>query len=122
SCRYLPRFLLSSISVILVIPLPPSPSSFILSLHDALPISSLAVINRDQSRLIYGCSKRNWAVTLLSIAHDCQIAPIRPSPNALRSEEHTSELQSRFDLVCRLLLEKKKTRVSIGLQHGPHCQ
>src|SRR5437868_9699126 len=28
---------------------------------------------------------------------------------AARSEEHTSELQSRFDLVCRLLLEKKKT-------------
>src|SRR6266513_4151882 len=32
-------------------------------------------------------------------------APVRSS---LRSEEHTSELQSRFDLVCRLLLEKKK--------------
>src|SRR5699024_11647659 len=33
-----------------------------------------------------------------------------PSPGraALRSEEHTSELQSRFDLVCRLLLENKK--------------
>src|SRR5699024_12364613 len=30
----------------------------------------------------------------------------------LRSEEHTSELQSRFDLVCRLLLEKKKVRRS----------
>src|SRR5699024_12238323 len=29
-------------------------------------------------------------------------------PKSLRSEEHTSELQSRFDLVCRLLLEKKK--------------
>src|SRR5699024_12410372 len=29
-----------------------------------------------------------------------------------RSEEHTSELQSRFDLVCRLLLEKKKNRAS----------
>src|SRR5699024_11998123 len=29
--------------------------------------------------------------------------------NVYRSEEHTSELQSRFDLVCRLLLEKKKT-------------
>src|SRR5438067_8257023 len=28
----------------------------------------------------------------------------------IRSEEHTSELQSRFDLVCRLLLEKKKKR------------
>src|SRR5699024_11987702 len=30
------------------------------------------------------------------------------SDEAVRSEEHTSELQSRFDLVCRLLLEKKK--------------
>src|SRR5437868_7686683 len=30
------------------------------------------------------------------------------SSQKLRSEEHTSELQSRFDLVCRLLLEKKK--------------
>src|SRR5699024_11571141 len=30
-------------------------------------------------------------------------------PGEIRSEEHTSELQSRFDLVCRLLLEKKKT-------------
>src|SRR5699024_12678117 len=29
----------------------------------------------------------------------------------LRSEEHTSELQSRFDLVCRLLLEKKKDKI-----------
>src|SRR5437868_12494240 len=29
-----------------------------------------------------------------------------------RSEEHTSELQSRFDLVCRLLLEKKKKQIS----------
>src|SRR5438067_9991635 len=31
-------------------------------------------------------------------------------PLLLRSEEHTSELQSRFDLVCRLLLEKKKKK------------
>src|SRR5207249_12190874 len=30
-----------------------------------------------------------------------------------RSEEHTSELQSRFDLVCRLLLEKKKKKIII---------
>src|SRR5437868_11952857 len=30
---------------------------------------------------------------------------------AARSEEHTSELQSRFDLVCRLLLEKKKKKI-----------
>src|SRR5207249_9755543 len=32
------------------------------------------------------------------------------APVGMRSEEHTSELQSRFDLVCRLLLEKKKNR------------
>src|SRR5690349_23635625 len=32
----------------------------------------------------------------------------------VRSEEHTSELQSRRDLVCRLLLEKKKTRLTIA--------
>src|SRR2546421_8338758 len=32
----------------------------------------------------------------------------RPEPDPVRSEEHTSELQSRSDLVCRLLLEKKK--------------
>src|SRR5438067_5827858 len=34
--------------------------------------------------------------------------PVLSSHQSLRSEEHTSELQSRFDLVCRLLLEKKK--------------
>src|SRR2546422_6605778 len=34
----------------------------------------------------------------------------RVSPRALRSEEHTSELQSRLHLVCRLLLEKKKKK------------
>src|SRR5690349_15876974 len=45
-------------------------------------------------------------------AHVCQIRGMRLAANAipLRSEEHTSELQSRRDLVCRLLLEKKKAR------------
>src|SRR5207249_8200214 len=37
------------------------------------------------------------------------MAPPLAKSAAVRSEEHTSELQSRFDLVCRLLLEKKKT-------------
>src|SRR5699024_11719587 len=45
-------------------------------------------------------------------ATNCAIPPCGFSPShrigVLRSEEHTSELQSRFDLVCRLLLEKKK--------------
>src|SRR5438067_6268450 len=37
--------------------------------------------------------------------------------SASRSEEHTSELQSRFDLVCRLLLEKKKTKINFTHYH-----
>src|SRR2546422_4593480 len=36
-------------------------------------------------------------------------ADLHGAPNRLRSEEHTSELQSRLHLVCRLLLEKKKS-------------
>src|SRR5438067_13397045 len=37
--------------------------------------------------------------------------PQARTASRLRSEEHTSELQSRFDLVCRLLLEKKKKKI-----------
>src|SRR5437868_13928928 len=39
----------------------------------------------------------------------------RAEHELLRSEEHTSELQSRFDLVCRLLLEKKKKKIKTVL-------
>src|SRR5437660_11285995 len=62
-----------------------------LSLHDALPICQ-----RHRPRPIdrFGSGRRR-----------AQRAPGRP--RALRSEEHTSELQSRGQLVCRLLLEKK---------------
>src|SRR5260221_8931896 len=45
------------------------------------------------------------------------MAPITLSARQKRSEEHTSELQSHSDLVCRLLLEKKKKHVSRGVQH-----
>src|SRR5207249_5452035 len=45
----------------------------------------------------------------------CSAVP-RATVHRPRSEEHTSELQSRFDLVCRLLLEKKKT--TCGYQHA----
>src|SRR2546422_4820311 len=46
------------------------------------------------------------------------LKPVTPAPSlatspAPRSEEHTSELQSRLHLVCRLLLEKKKRAVSV---------
>src|SRR6266702_1675244 len=58
---------------------------YTLSLHDALPISARIALAR--------CSST-------------QHAPA--APQSRRSEEHTSELQSRGQLVCRLLLEKKK--------------
>src|SRR2546427_4690552 len=55
------------------------------------------------------------ATSRFFFCHDsCRISPMRrslPAPNAsrtARSEEHTSELQSQSNLVCRLLLEKKK--------------
>src|SRR5699024_11877656 len=44
----------------------------------------------------------------LPVGGDLEYADEVTLSKALRSEEHTSELQSRFDLVCRLLLEKKK--------------
>src|SRR5690606_42151375 len=69
---------------------------YTLSLHDALPICSR------------GRPSRRGAMALPEGA----TAGLRDreSPGAVpRSEEHTSELQSRENLVCRLLLEKKKT-------------
>src|SRR5690554_7682310 len=69
---------------------------YTLSLHDALPISNTS---SSRARPMLICDRR---CTPLS-------TPSRIEPSA-RSEEHTSELQSRPHLVCRLLLEKKKKR------------
>src|SRR5256884_4257180 len=44
-------------------------------------------------------------------AANAPAAPYQPDRNQPRSEEHTSELQSRLHLVCRLLLEKKKKNI-----------
>src|SRR2546427_12767172 len=68
---------------------------YTLSLHDALPISNTVAV--------VCCVRRGTAGTA--------VAPnTRPqgSRSRSRSEEHTSELQSQSNLVCRLLLEKKK--------------
>src|SRR2546429_8329586 len=50
----------------------------------------------------------------------------RPPPEAViyeyRSEEHTSELQSRLHLVCRLLLEKKKQSIQINQKQAIPCR
>src|SRR5207247_7903677 len=70
---------------------PATTEIYTLSLHDALPIFFLA-------RLALGCKPES----------NRQAQTLRLASARARSEEHTSELQSRVDLVCRLLLEKKK--------------
>src|SRR5689334_24153382 len=76
---------------------------YTLSLHDALPISRVPA-NLDGA---------------LRVAEEVRVVSLFPDEHEMRrchelgdearSEEHTSELQSQFHLVCRLLLEKKKT-------------
>src|SRR3712207_8633500 len=75
---------------------------YTLSLHDALPISD-AARRADHPR---GPQPRRAAPD--AAAAGTPRAARRPPRRRLRSEEHTSELQSRQYLVCRLLLEKKK--------------
>src|SRR3712207_8546660 len=75
---------------------------YTLSLHDALPISGLLDRPQPEVPVHHGGG-----------AHDHAGGPGLPDPDEVlngpdRSEEHTSELQSRQYLVCRLLLEKKK--------------
>src|SRR5438067_10767441 len=73
---------------------------YTLSLHDALPIyisSAVTSLTPPNSSVYSGTKGAIDAITGV-LAQE-------------RSEEHTSELQSRFDLVCRLLLEKKKINV-----------
>src|SRR2546430_13399251 len=95
------------------------PRSTPLSLHDALPISK-AFNNPTPSTLSAGTrlGRVRWTVcAMLFVATsinymDRQVIAIL-KPTLERSEEHTSELQSQSNLVCRLLLEKK-------IQHVPH--
>src|SRR2546428_5094466 len=70
---------------------------YTLSLHDALPICS-----GQRLRSSRPSTRRGRRGTARSPPASW------PSPGRWRSEEHMSELQSRSDLVCRLLLEKKK--------------
>src|SRR5260370_27830347 len=78
---------------------------YTLSLHDALPISSTRPRCREFSDRLR--STRNHG----ELGH-CEASRALSSGRVLgcagRSEEHTSELQSHLNLVCRLLLEKKK--------------
>src|SRR5699024_11950599 len=97
----------------------PAPSATsTLSLHDALPICCSPLVLDCTS-----CIQRSHCISLTCRSKSCNnltggrifhikgCAVLRIYPLA-RSEEHTSELQSRFDLVCRLMLEKKKNHTA----------
>src|SRR5699024_12409381 len=79
-----------------------------LSLHDALPIFASTTENPYfyiYNALLSRCTVFEFkSLTAQDVEQGVRSAVARLS----RSEEHTSELQSRFDLVCRLLREKKK--------------
>src|SRR2546422_4979910 len=77
---------------------------YTLSLHDALPISSPFSQGYTQNQMGGGMGGPVVRDRLFAFA----ALQGRWKDQALRSEEHTSELQSRLHLVCRLLLEKKK--------------
>src|SRR2546430_11580426 len=77
---------------------------YTLSLHDALPILGQAERRPDATALVMGGDRLTYGqLDVLSnqLARTLQAA-------GCRSEEHTSELQSQSNLVCRLLLEKKQ--------------
>src|SRR5207237_9602472 len=73
----------------------PTTEIYTLSLHDALPICGPLLVWAKQTILASGGSGMVYRET---------------TNPPVRSEEHTSELQSHLNLVCRLLLEKKKKK------------
>src|SRR5699024_12632865 len=99
----------------------PTSQLYTLSLHDALPISQILFIRI--STIDESCFGIGWSPKIHDIIrqqctrffegkdtwirrndHRNSSCALCDFPTRIRSEEHTSELQSRFDLVCRLLL------------------
>src|SRR5688572_31198368 len=83
---------------------------YTLSLHDALPISEV-LVGQEQHLLALLERPGEGALGVGRGAHRAAAAAderLEVGRGVHRSEEHTSELQSQSNLVCRLLLEKKK--------------
>src|SRR5690606_40966019 len=107
--------------LVLSVPPPATSPTYTLSLHDALPIFRLpsiaagsccgtrglvVLVGHDPGVAVgVGCIQHVGGAHHLHLLRTAGIHDGRRH----RSEEHTSELQSRENLVCRLLLEKKKT-------------
>src|SRR3712207_8952501 len=85
---------------------------YTLSLHDALPILLYLDYSREAGQWIPNAEGGNQNREAERFLQELNTTVYGALPNrfTVRSEEHTSELQSRQYLVCRLLLEKKKKK------------
>src|SRR5688500_19693897 len=94
---------------------PPPAAIFTLSLHDALPISpNLELLPAGRGILLVEYGSNDPAESRASAQQLVEtLSRLPDAPQTRRSEEHTSELQSPCNLVCRLLLEKKKVDKSL---------
>src|SRR5699024_11877599 len=110
---------LSSALLLFSPPASTPPETSTLSLHDALPISVDCAYRFKVYQIIATIrppsvtdTSRLTAVVSVGTGTAAFSSKCKNNRSTTRSEEHTSELQSRFDLVCRLLLEKKKKKQS----------
>src|SRR5206468_12775921 len=96
----------------------PTTQTYTLSLHDALPISARRAHSSSEARpddrppahalSSLWCRPDRRGARGPEARRGLVTARLSLAAGTARSEEHTSELQSRSDIVCRLLLEKKK--------------
>src|SRR5262249_61830715 len=92
----------------------PPPALYTLSLHDALPIFAARHMLADAEGMVARRHRRLQHLPQRPLRMIAELAAM--SAMQRRSEEHTSELQSLTNLVCRLLLEKKNTRPERHMQ------
>src|SRR5437773_4434678 len=88
---------------------PATTQIYTLSLHDALPISARSASRRRRKRTS-DATRRALLAERCDYHGGASRGPAGAGARQDRSEEHTSELQSHHDLVCRLLLEKKNNK------------
>src|SRR5260370_21225466 len=87
---------------------------YTLSLHDALPISASTVLTGPASWF----ARTSLSLRAMQPTPETHAIVQADQPARSRSEEHTSELQSHLNLVCRLLLEKKKRYQAHSIQQN----
>src|SRR2546430_9215930 len=91
---------------------------YTLSLHDALPIS---VGSWNGSAILFASAISRQRAGSPNTLDEMPLAVSPSITLRIRSEEHTSELQSQSNLVCRLLLEKKKKYHKLHSAQSDQC-